>query len=776
MTQKIDWGKQFREIWIFLTDPFERLISGSVSIFFGTIVLIFKEQPFIENVLPKLPFEGILLQIIIFLLTTFISFIITRMSLNILITIPKFYKKIINMDEKFTKTYKNDNDTKEEIESFKGKLNNTLDAIDGKFNQLDDRIKKVEKNIQTELTKIKDCPKMVALHTDDNVLEAKLELIEKSENHKWLLSRLLSKMIAGNCNDFSFYISISDFTKFISDLATMETKEFKIYTPISVFTWLNSFTDKDDPTNVKKNKFYNNLEQEFPLDKTLLGKHFISLINSNEISTKRYVFLSQFEWDNKYLSERYLDAYYKINKIDEKENKCNIYFIKNDNCDWNEYRKTFDKEYVIYDDIILLSYQSDKCQLSYISDKKKSDNIKQILNKYTKDEYCLKYDQLKEKIIEQKISMLNKIIGNSENVQNTTDNKHNATPKISHTLSFLFRGNEFWQDYQRKEKGFNDYSRRALNDGLISFIEGKQEFFYEGAGGYKIVEIGPGDGSKTKLILNTLGTETIREYHLIDVNETFLDITEKILEDSKKKDHNFKHKIHMLDICDNKKRTGYRYNDDGVEKRISDIFHNSVVIIATNSSLFYENGFNLDIFSGCKAILLTIQTFSKKEKDLKLIKEKYNKHQRLNLLIHPLRAFNIPICEDTIANDYLEVYYQNDKLKINFKLKNYLSDLIQNEIEMNVKKSEDLSCYTEKYQKDYKSYVTLLNKFTSSEEITIYETLKFEDKCNGITICDKCKQPCNIRNFHYFKEFKMKIGFTKDPKRISKYVFILLTK
>jgi len=630
-----------------------------------------------------------------------------------------------------------------------------------------ERFRLIKNEINNQMKKLEKCPKMVALHTDDEVLENKLELINESVEHKWLLSELLSKMIAINCKDFSFDISsINEFTKFTSTLATMGTKDIKFYTSIPAFTWLNSFADKNNPTNKKKNRFYNNLDQEFPLDKKLLDKH---LITSSEINTERYVFLSQFEWDNKYLSERYLDAYYKVNKIDGKRNNDNICFINNDNdnYDWSEYKKTLENEYVIYDDTILLSYNNDNHLLSYVSDEDKFSEIKSILDKCTKKEYCLSYYELKEKIIEQKISILDKIVNNFEN------------PKISHTLSFLFRGSEFWQEYQKKEKGFNDYSRRALNDGLKLFLEKNQKSYYEYTKKYKIVEIGPGDGSKTRLILNTLGAENIHEYHLIDVNEIFLNKAEKILEKFKE-EHNefkFKHKIHLLDICDQKKGTNYKYIDDGEEvKRIDEIFRNSVVIIATNSSVFYEDGFNLDIFFGCKTILLTIQVFSGKEKEKEFIETKYSTYQRLNLLIHPLSAFNIPI-DDTIAKDYLIAEYQDDKLKINFRLKDYLSTLKkQKKIEMNVKNPEDLSCYIKKYQKYYDSYKDLLNKFTSSEKITIYETLKFEDKCGGKMECEDCEQDCNIRKSSCFKGLDVKCGITKDYKGVSKYTFVLLTK
>jgi hypothetical protein len=622
-----------------------------------------------------------------------------------------------------------------------------------------ERIRLITNEVNDQMKKLEKCPKMMALHTDNEVLEDKLELIKKSTDHKWLLSELLSKMIAINCKDFSFYISsISEFTKFTSALATKGIKEVKFYTTISIFKWLDSFSDEDR----SKDKFYNNLEQEFPLNKDLLGEHFISLIASNEISTKRYVFLSQFEWDNKYLSERYLDAYYKINNIDGKENKHNIYFIDKNKSNWNEDKKPFDDEYVIYDNAILLSYKSDKQNnkhlLSYVSDKE-FNSKKEILNRYTIGDYCLDYHGLKEKIIEQKISMLEKIINNPDK------------PKISHTLSFLFRGNDFWQNYQRRERRFNDYSRRALSDGLITFVEGNKELS-DGNRRYKIVEIGPGDGSKTKLILNTLGAENIHEYHLIDVNDVFLDIAENILEDMKK-DNKFKHKKHLLDICDNIKRLDYKYLDDGDEKRIADIFENSVVIIATNSSLFCEDDFNLDIFFGCKAILSTIQVFSGEEKEEDFIEAKYSTFQRLDLLIHPLRAFDIPI-DNTKAKDYLNVKYKDDNLKINFRLKDYLSTLEQNGIEMNVKNSENLSCYTEKYKRDYSSYKNLLNEFTNSEEIIIYETLKFEDKCGGNVACKDCKQNCNIRESPCFDGFNVQFGFTKDHEGLSKYVFVLL--
>jgi hypothetical protein len=87
-----------------------------------------------------------------------------------------------------------------------------------------------------------------------------------------------------------------------------------------------------------------------------------------------------------------------------------------------------------------------------------------------------------------------------------------------------------------------------------------------------------------------------------------------------------------------------------------------------------------------------------------------------------------------------------------------------------------LSYYTEKYKKDYDSYKNLLDEFTNSEEITIYETLKFEDKCGGNTACKDCKQDCNILNSPCFEGFRVQSGLTKDHKGFSKYAFVLLTK
>jgi hypothetical protein len=87
-----------------------------------------------------------------------------------------------------------------------------------------------------------------------------------------------------------------------------------------------------------------------------------------------------------------------------------------------------------------------------------------------------------------------------------------------------------------------------------------------------------------------------------------------------------------------------------------------------------------------------------------------------------------------------------------------------------------LSYYTEKYKKDYDSYKNLLDEFTNSEEITIYETLKFEDICGGSTPCEDCKRDCNIFNSPCFDGFSVQFGLTKDHKGFSKYVFVLLTK
>ena len=177
----------------------------------------------------------------------------------------------------------------------------------------------IKKEIQNTMSKMDNCPRMIALHTERNVFESHLNEINtiNSGSERWIMSKYISKLLFSTFNDFEI-----DFKKVNPDNPTSEyssfTSEILKECKCSVFLtgsmppieWLQSLSNN---TKDVERKFFNNISNRFDINES---NHSITLKNLANIDPKnkfRVVCLSTNDYDNLFLFVRHLEKYYNIN-------------------------------------------------------------------------------------------------------------------------------------------------------------------------------------------------------------------------------------------------------------------------------------------------------------------------------------------------------------------------------------------------------------------------------------------------------------------------------
>jgi len=581
------------------------------------------------------------------------------------------------------------------------------------------------KEIKEEFTDhIKLCPRMTVFHTKDNVLENKLDILNQSRHHKWLLSKFMSQMLTYAFREFSFKISSRAYAELAKDFLC-EAKDMVILSSsYSPYTWLSELSSDDHITaneNLKK-AFFNNEREHYPIGEGQREKlHSYYLSNLASIRSERYVLLSKYDWDSLYLAERYLSEYHFYNTNNGKEDKLITYYIDPTYYNLSEDAKAlFVDEVALYDKTLLLKYSPKTEILSCVPDRSEVENAEAIFEQIRS--IAIRYDILEEKIIKDKIKLLDRIIGNG------SDNS-----KIPHAFLYRFKGANNWEEYCRIESDYMKQSNKSLYNGLSKFITNivsSEKDILE------IVEIGPGTGDKISYVFDVLGKK-IQSYKLIDVSEELLKKSEKKLKGQKIDPKNIE--VYLMDIFD---------EDNNNREKLREIFRNSFIIIQANSSLFTESKSCFEMFNEAKAIFLTLDMYGVEKNHSR--SEFYYQQHIIELLLHPLRAFEVPIHTTIIKEkQLLNVDYNDNELKITFKLKDYINGLSNDQKQM---------LLTKKKPKDYKDK---RNELLNINNLVVFESLKFKDEES-------------IRSYFDKLGFSAEIYPEKSPK--CDFAAILLTK
>jgi hypothetical protein len=581
------------------------------------------------------------------------------------------------------------------------------------------------KEIKEEFTDhIKLCPRMTVFHTKDNVLENKLDILNRSRHHKWLLSKFMSQMLTYAFKEFSFKISSRAYAELAKDFLCEANEKVTLSSSYSPYTWLSELSSDDYVTANEKLKraFFNNEIEHYPIGRGQREKlHSYYLSNLASIKSERYVLLSRYDWDNLYLAERYLSEYHFYNTNNGKEGKLITYYIDPTNHDLSEETQAlFMDEVALYDKSLLLKYSPKIEKLLCIPDQRDVENAEAIFEQVRG--IAIKYDQLEDKIINDKIKLLDSIIGNNLN-----------NSKIPHAFLYRFKGADNWEEYCRVEADYMKQSNKILEKGLSEFI--KSPIFSEDDQ-LDIVEIGPGTGDKISNVFDILGKK-IRSYKLIDVSEELLKKSEKVLKEQKIDLSNIE--VHLMDIFD---------TNEIKRDKLRETLRNSFVIIQANSSLFTEDDSCFEIFNETKAVFLTLDMYGAEKNHSR--RDFYYQQHIMELLLHPLRAFEVPIHTNIIKEQHLLCvdYDNNNRLKVIFKLKDYISHL-DNEQKLMLSKKKP------------KNYKDRRNDLLCKNDLIVFDSLKFKDE-NSI-VC-------------YFKKLGFNVIVVPEKSTKCDFVAILLTK
>jgi len=582
------------------------------------------------------------------------------------------------------------------------------------------QLMEAKQEISDKLKLLDKCPRMIAFHTKGNVLEEKIKIIDQSKDHKWLLSRFISKMLEYAFKEFSFKISPSEYAERAKDFLSEAKEKVMLSSSYSPYVWLSELSSPNGVSagEDEKERFFNNEIEHYPFitgQKEKLHSYYMANIASKK--SERFVLLSEYDWDNLYLAERYLDEYYFLNANEKSGSEENLitYYI-------NPYTAKLPKEHkdllmseaTLYDGSILLNYSTKDEILSCVTDAK-VERSKEIFKDARNA--AIRYNALKDEIIRIKIDKVTEIL---------------QAKKIPHTLAYLFKGAENWEEYCKTERDYVRCSINILYKGLSELIT--SPIFPEN-GTFKIVEIGSGTGDKINCVFDVLG-KRIESYELIDVSEELLRKAETKLREQKIDPH--KIKTHLMDIFD---------VDDNTRNQLRIISQDSLVIIQANSSLFTENDSWVDTFMEAKAIFLTLDMYDTYKT---LSKEEFYYQQHIiKLLLHPLRAFEIPIHTKIIKEKkLLSVSYSKNKLKIIFRLKDYINCLDdEQKLILNKKKT--------------KEYKDKRNDLLQINDLVVFDSLKFSDEDSIVS---------------YFKKlgFNSKIHIESSQK--CDFAAILLTR
>jgi hypothetical protein len=545
------------------------------------------------------------------------------------------------------------------------------------------RFSNLKKDINDKLLIIDKCPRMVAFHTEKDILKKKIDSLENFDEHKWLLSKFISRMLTSAFKDFSFEIESLEYAKIAKDFLKEAKSSITLGGSFSPYYWLSLLPSKPNhaaPNKCEKEAFFNNERHHYPIDEKdeqELHSHFLS--KGSSVISYRYVLLSKYDWKNLYLAERDFDEYYYLNTDNNEEKKLFTFYIPPDNHELSEdARKFFQQETALYDQSLLLKYNPNLKKLSCITDNEEIQKTKGIYDDIAK--IAVSYDNLKKKIKKEKYELLNSIIRDK---------------KIPHTLSYLFNGADNWTAYCEKEYDYIEHLTKILHSGLSELLKD----VFTAKDKIKIVEIGSGTGDKISSIFDAIENRII-SYTLIDVSNELLDQAEKKLKERNVKKINTER--HILDICD---------ENSNIDK---DTIKDSLVLIHANSSLFTEVGFSYDMFDSCKAIFLTLDMYDLKKNYTKT--DFYLKSHILNLLLHPLRAFEIPIYTDIIKNkNLLTLTYKDNRLKVYFKLKDYIDGL--------EKEQKPMLC-----KGGTSDYIIQRKKLLNINNLIVFDSLKFANK------------------------------------------------
>lgn len=477
-----------------------------------------------------------------------------------------------------------------------------------------DTQKRLLEDVINAISKIDECPRMMALHTEDNLLESKIKSVDELQknNERWIMSKYISKLLSVSIKSFTIDFKLinddeatREYSKFSSEIINECKESVKLTGSMTPYEWLFDLAkDKDN-----KNNFFNNTiaKEEFLINDNNHSK----ILKNKPIDKKiRIVCLSEFNYSNLFVFENSIKAYYHINEG-----------IKTKFIPWDENREKhmhpLEYEYALYDDSLLFKFNKETKVLEVQKGGDEFDELIKFFEEYKSDKIDNKRE--KDKLIkeshEKKQRLLKTII------------KRNQIP---HKYSYLF--NDEWEKFLERSDRYCENAKNTIGDAI--------SYFWNNETALSIIEIGAGNGDKIDEVCDHIGTRNIKDYELVDISSRLLRKAKTVLLRRFKND-NDRVCDTVLDICDCDSRP--------------DVFKGKSVLLLNNSTIFPENNFPWKKLQKADRILITLDLFEENTQDL--FDEYYKARE---LFLSPLKIFEVPIISELITEDDFKFLFSDN--------------------------------------------------------------------------------------------------------------------
>lgn len=617
----------------------------------------------------------------------------------------------------------------------------------------------LRKEIVNAMSKIDECPRMIALHTEGRVLEKQISKMGESEksNVRWIMSKYISKLLSVSFKSFSIDFkstgdniddtkATAEYSKFSSEIIKECKESVKLTGSMTPYEWLSNLAEDKD----NQKRFFNNEIPELIIDEN--NNHSTILRNCQIPEKKRVVCLSKFDYDNLFLFENSIEAYYKIN-----DGIPTRFICWDENSHHYKYMKPLQFEYALYDNTLLFKFDKETKVLEI---KSEGEEFEEILNFFSKREYLIQADNQNEK---------DKLIKESHRQKQRLLKDIVLNKQIPHKYSYLF--NDEWEKFLKQSERYSSNAKNAIGEAITHLLNIKNG---------NIIEIGAGHGDKIDLVCDNIGTGNINEYQLIDISSRLLREARTVL-DRRIRNREERNCDLVIDVCD--------------ENLESDIFEGKIVLILNNSTIFTEKYFPWKQLKHAETILITLDLFENNANELF---EEYYKAREL--FLSPLKIFEIPIVMELFEEEFKFLFSDNSKdgnclddtplYNIYFNLKAYLDIITLRENQRSAREiaqmisNEGSSAFNEicdcitKYRRTHpplgrwkkdtdQEYARQCECLYNIDKLIILSSLKFRKE----TTDDKIKAYFSDQN-RFGGQFDINIGHFKHGS--SEYVGICL--
>jgi uncharacterized SAM-dependent methyltransferase len=551
-------------------------------------------------------------------------------------------------------------------------------------------------NIQNELTD--HLSKMVnhTLFTDDDTLEDKLKVLHShNASSMWIISRFISKQISKNLSSLQFNIDANEYSKFSSELYKEVKQDLLLTYSINFYTWHELLGINID-------------------GKAISPPQHIQAWNSLTINKKRLIILTDFDYNNLFVYEKYFKQFIEITDSKEENTRfiCLEKFQEHSNT--TEDLEILNYDYAIYDKSVLLRWEnpiaSKEATKIELTAERITNKYSDLLHIFEQNWDNLKtHEELREYITKQK----------QQFIRNTFE-----TGILDHRYSYFAEGSQVWRTINNASSTSYTLGEKE-QDVLKSFLSKKMHL--DNYSKANIIHIGSGGGEEIISVLGSMPHNIISHYYVIDISSNMLNRAKVTLK------NNFTiEKATFLEIDMLKNEFKAKLNNiDALEA------NKNIFLLASNGYLLSEENVIKNIVSAMSPddiLIITVEEV-KSNNGIEEVASSY-------LIDEVIQLFNISlefIKINNVTKKYFKPKHENDYFEIDFQIRDWFHEnkaTIENkDIEKYLEEIESLKIF-----KSYKPSQDGLDNKLKESGLCPYEKLEYEGMCGGIY------KKCNTEN------------------------------